>query len=638
MIISRYGEKKMANNSKTPQKSKPKQNSKSKKNEKKVNPWMIVLIVCAALAAMLVLVLIAINIARPAPEPPLAQDDSWQKVQDAGVLRVATSADYPPFSFHNADYVIDGFDPALIREIGKKLGVRVEISDNAFEGLGSTLRVGQADAVIAAISVTPEREALVDFSNIYYVGEDGILARSDSGIGTITNPGQMAGKRVGVQKLTAYAKWAQETLVDGGLIASNQLFVYAKPEHAVDDLKQGRLDLVILDLQPATAALSLGDLKLVGQGLDQQRFAIAVPSGANTLKAEINRALLTLQNEGKVNQLISTYLGLKPEDVIPPPTPEPTPEACIDAMQFVDDLTFDDKDLTDFPKVDPGQAFQKGWRIRNSGSCTWNSSYFIKYVHGSDPAAQMQGQPTAIKGEVKPGQTYDLYVDLVAPQAAGKYVGYWQMHNPANRSFGQTIWVAVKVVTTEPEVPTATTAPSATPTNLPQPTATVTALPPTPTATQVPPEPTATEIPPEPTATEKPGSDLLNAKWVLAGYLANIDDPELTDPIPDVELNLFFDENDAFNGNAGCNTYNGRYVTDGKQIIFKGFVVTQLLCEQPAGVMDQESMYLALLESAEEYRLNADEQLELIRWVINANNQREEKIILVFDGIRSTPR
>ena len=634
----------MANNkSKTTSKNKTKQNAKGKQNQKKTNPWMIVLIICAAVAFMLVLALIVINVAKPAPEPPIAQDDSWQKVLDAGVLQVATSADYPPFTYYNDDYVIDGFDPALIEEIGKKLGVQVEISDYAFEGLGATLKVGQADAIIAAISVTPEREALADFSNIYYVGQDGILALSDSGIGTITNVSQMAGQRVGVQRFSVYEKWAQETLVDGGIIHADQLFVYAKPEHAVDDLKMGRLDLVILDLQPATAALALGDLKLAGQGLSQQRFAIAVPHGANTLKAEINRALLTLQNEGKVNQLISTYLGLKPEDVIPPPTPEPTPEACIDAMEFVKDLSYDDEDLTNFPKIDPGESFQKGWRIKNSGSCTWTGSYFLKYVKGSDPAAQMQGQPTAVKGDVEPGQTYDVYVDLIAPQNAGKYVGYWQMHNAINKPFGQTIWVAVKVVSTEPEMPTETTAPSATPTNPPEPTATVTQVP---TETEVPPqptatatlEPTATEVPPQPTATEKPGSDLLNTTWVLANYLADLEDDELTEPIEDLEVSLLFEENDTFNGNAGCNNYNGRYVTNGLQIILDDFSVSRLICEEPAGVMEQETLFLRLMESVEEYRFNEDEQLEFIIYVINESNQREEKILLVFNDLQAMLR
>ena len=575
--------------------------------------------------------------------PPVAEDSSWARVAEAGVLRVATSADYPPFTYHNQDHVIDGFDPALIREIGAKLGVRVEIEDYAFEGLGAALKVGQADVAIAAISITPDRQTRYDFSDIYYVGQDGILARADSGIGNITNPGQMAGLRVGVQKYSVYEKWVQETLVAAGIISQDQLFSYAKPEHAVDDLRMQRLDLVIMDLQPATLALADGDLKLAGQGLNQQRLAIALPQGSAALRAKINDALLTLQNEGRVSQLAQQYLGLRPEDIIPPPTPEPTPEItstplptatdepCVDAMDFVEDLSFDDEDLSKFPLVDPGQSFQKGWRIKNTGNCSWNGSYYIKFVRGT----QMNGQPTAIKGEVKPGNTYDMYVDLVAPQEPGQYVGDWQMYNAANKAFGQTIWVAIEVRNLNPEQPTATVTPaaSATPTIPPPPTATNAP----PTATEVPPAPTATEVPPEPTATEEPGADLRDITWVLEGYLADLEDEDLTEPLEDVDVELVFKEKGELEGKAGCNTFTGRYVTDGTEIVFRDLQVPRRSCDQPPGIMEQEALFLQWIEQAEEYRINEDEQLEIILEVIE-DNQPVKKVILLFYDLRVQPR
>jgi len=568
-------------------------------------------------------------------DEPVSEDASWTRVQEAGVLKVATAADYPPFAYYDQDQNLGGFDPALIQEIGAKLGVRVEIADYAFEGLGATLGVGQADVAIAAITITPERATRFDFSNIYYVGEDGILARVDSEIDAITNPGEMAGLRIGVQKFSVYETWAQDVLVDGGIIAQDQLFSYAKAEHALDDLRHARVDLVIMDLQPATLALYDGVLKLVGQGLNQQRLAMALPKGAEALRGKINEALLALQNEGRVNQLIQAHLGLKPEDIIPPPTPEPTEAPCVDAMEFIEDLSYDDEDLTNFPKVDPGEAFQKGWRIKNSGTCIWNGTYFIKYVHGSDPAAQMSGQPTSIKGAVEPGETYDMYVDLVAPEVAGKYVGYWQMHNSENEAFGQTIWVAVRVRKTESEAPTATVTPetTSTPTEEPTPLPTATEVPPEPTATEVPPEPTATEVPPTPTATEEPGADLRDTTWILEAYLADLEDEELTEPIEDsngdVNVELVFKEEGELEGNAGCNTVTGRYVTDGTQIVFRDLLVTRLTCEEPAGIMEQEAIFLQWLEQAEEYRINEDGQLEIIIEVIE-DNQPVEKIILLF--------
>jgi polar amino acid transport system substrate-binding protein len=570
--------------------------------------------------------------------PPVAGDGSWERVQQAGVLRVATSADYPPFSYYNQDFVIDGFDAALIREIGQKLGVQVEITDYAFEGLGATLQVGQADAIIAALSVTPGRQNLVDFSNIYYVGEDGILAKVGSGIPAITDPTQLANLRIGVQKSSVYEAWADQVLVGSGLVTPEMIFSYAKPEQAIRDLKQGLLEVVILDLQPALfVEQSDPEVELVGRGLNPQQFAIALPKGASSLKAQIDQALAALQSEGRVSQLAQAYLGLQPGDILPPPTPAPTqiptavpspipsqvptqgptpiptPAPCIDAMEFVGDLNYDDEDLTNFPKVNPGEHFRKGWRIKNTGTCAWDSSFYISYVRGSEPAAQMGGQPTAILGLVQPGQTYDMYVDLIAPQTAGKYVGYWQMHNSAMTPFGQTIWVAVKVRKTEPTQP--------------PPTATV---PPLPTS----PEATATPVPPTPT--EEPGSDLLDTTWILDGYLVNIDDGNLTQPIPGTTVNLVFDKQGMINGNAGCNPYNGRFVTDGMHIAFKDLSISRGICDQPPGIMEQEAQFINWLQRTEEYRIDQNGQLEFIFYVME-NNQRVEKILMVLYDQRIGP-
>jgi hypothetical protein len=202
----------------------------------------------------------------------------------------------------------------------------------------------------------------------------------------------------------------------------------------------------------------------------------------------------------------------------------------------------------------------------------------------------------------------------------------------------QNAQLTAGVPTNTPE-PTATETPTETPTDTPEPTDTEvpTEIPtdtPEPTASEVPTEapteaPPPTEVPPEPVP---PGSDLLNMTWGLDEYLADIEDDALSETLPDVTVDLIFEEAGTFNGNAGCNTYSGRYVTDGLQIILTDFSVGLQICEQPPGIMEQEARYLDLLERAEEYRINANEQLEFIIYVLNTDNQREEKIILVYEG------
>ena len=67
------------------------------------------------------------------------------------------------------------------------------------------------------------------------------------------------------------------------------------------------------------------------------------------------------------------------------PTPTATPEPCIDEMAFVGDLNLDDQNMTAPPVMAPGQNFSKGWRMRNSGTCTWAPDYAIAYVNGTVP-------------------------------------------------------------------------------------------------------------------------------------------------------------------------------------------------------------------------------------------------------------
>ena len=119
--------------------------------------------------------------ATAAPSAPLAVDDSWERVEAAGKIVVGTSADYPPFEYYADDSVIDGFDIALMNEIGRRPGVGVEYRGFAFDGLGSALQLNQIDTAIAAISVTSERESTVDFAGVY-MGSTGKLCGEPPGI------------------------------------------------------------------------------------------------------------------------------------------------------------------------------------------------------------------------------------------------------------------------------------------------------------------------------------------------------------------------------------------------------------------------------------------------------------------------
>lgn len=390
------------------------------------------------------------------PQATAAPSGDWARLRAAGKMTVGTALDNPPFSTYDELFQPDGFDIALMTEIARRMGVEVEFTDFAFEGLLGAVQLKQVDVAIAAITITAERQAAVDFSDPYFFGNDGILTKSDSTITAVVSLADLVQRRVAVQRGSAYEKALQATVVKTGQMAATNLLSYAKPEHAVRDVREGRADLAILDLPVAEEYIRQGGVKLAGQGLLPQNYGMVVAKGS-TLLAQLNQALAQVQADGTAARLMEEYLeaGQQP----PTPTPTPTPAPCISGMAWAADLNYDDKNMQSPPVLKPGEAFKKGWRLKNAGTCAWSPTFTISYVNGNVPAAQMGGQAVQVGKTVAPGATADLYVNLVAPKAAGLYQGFWQMSNAEGTPFGQKVWVGIKVEAPPPPKPQPTAVP-----------------------------------------------------------------------------------------------------------------------------------------------------------------------------------
>jgi len=401
-------------------------------------------------AGLLVLDFVPYTAAPVETPSPAAVDTSWDRIQAAGKMIVGTSADYPPFESRVGENQIDGFDIALMDEIGRRLGVSIEYHDLPFDALGPALLGGQMDAAIAAISKTPEREAYADFSSVYLVDKGAALAQQAADI-TLTKLEDIAKYKVGVQRNSVYKNKIQTEFIDKGLMPADNLFAYEKAEDAVHDLVQARIELVIMDSQAAQAFAGTEGVKLVGIGGAEQDYAIALPKGAAALKAKIDDAISALFGDGTISALSERYLG-SPQ-VLPTPTPGPTsaPVAtptCVDNMALVQHLSKEGD-------MKPGQAFTVAWQVKNSGTCTWTTGYRLVFASGE----KMAGEPVAMAREVKPGETYDWQVNLVAPQKAGTYEGFWQQVDAQGRGVGEFLKVSIRVVSG----PTPTPKPTQTP-------------------------------------------------------------------------------------------------------------------------------------------------------------------------------
>ncbi len=117
------------------------------------------------------------------------------------------------------------------------------------------------------------------------------------------------------------------------------------------------------------------------------------------------------------------------------PNITPSPIICDDAA-FVADVS-----ISDGATVTAGQDFQKTWRVKNTGSCTWTTGYVIQYAYGE----QMGGRATNLTQEVLPGQEVDITVLMKAPATSGTYSGYWRMVNNNQYGFGEIFTILIVV-------------------------------------------------------------------------------------------------------------------------------------------------------------------------------------------------
>ncbi|MCA9921435.1 MAG: hypothetical protein KC421_03635 [Anaerolineales bacterium] len=125
------------------------------------------------------------------------------------------------------------------------------------------------------------------------------------------------------------------------------------------------------------------------------------------------------------------------------PVPDVDLETCTNSIEFVQDLNIPDDTL-----FAPGQEFEKGWRLRNNGTCPWTTEYGLVFVGGDQIPAPETNLLTQV---VVPGQTIDVSVQFTAPDAFGTYRSNWQLANAAGESFGinglleEAFWVQIEV-------------------------------------------------------------------------------------------------------------------------------------------------------------------------------------------------
>jgi polar amino acid transport system substrate-binding protein len=218
-------------------------------------------------------------------------------------LVMGTNAAFPPFEYiggANGDEVV-GFDIEIAEAIAKNAGRELRVEDMEFDTLLTALNAGKVDFTIAGMTITGEREKSVDFSAPYYEATQAVIVRKADN--QISSKDDLTGRTISVQLGTTGNEVAKDFTDDSNIVAFNTGF------EAIMELKNGKVDLMIIDEQPARNFVKQNpDLEVLSLSFEAEYYGIAVKEGNSELLAVINRTLEELKADGTYDKLLSEYM------------------------------------------------------------------------------------------------------------------------------------------------------------------------------------------------------------------------------------------------------------------------------------------------------------------------------------------
>lgn len=216
----------------------------------------------------------------------------------ADKLVMATNAEFPPYEYHEGDEIV-GIDAEIAEAIAEELGMELEIEDMAFDSIIPAVESGKADMGVAGMTVTEDRLKNVNFSDTYAEATQVVIVKEDS---DIAGPDDLTGKKVGVQLGTTgdiYASDIEDATVEQ----------YNKGFEAVQALSQGKIDAVVIDGQPAQEFVKeVEGLKILDEAFTEEEYAIAIAKDNEELLEEVNEALASLKESGKLDEIVGKYI------------------------------------------------------------------------------------------------------------------------------------------------------------------------------------------------------------------------------------------------------------------------------------------------------------------------------------------
>lgn len=232
-----------------------------------------------------------------------AMADDLEAIKKAGVLRIAMTGQYPPFNFVNKNNEVVGFDPAIGTEIAKRMGLKTQIITTAWDGIIGGLIAGKFDAVVGSMSITEERDKVIDFVGPYYNTKRAFFTVKGSDITSLDqlkDPNVTVGLTLG----ETHDQWARDQ--------GYNVKTYKGLPELLMELTNGRIDVVINDSIPVLLAMKSGQYDLAEiPAPDAEAFpaGIAIRENNPELQAAMQEALDSMMEDGTYLEIANEWVG-----------------------------------------------------------------------------------------------------------------------------------------------------------------------------------------------------------------------------------------------------------------------------------------------------------------------------------------
>ena len=218
---------------------------------------------------------------------------------EPGKLIMSTNAAFPPYEMTTDSGEFEGIDIETAQAIADKLGLELQIDDMDFDAALLSVQQGKADIVMAGVTVTDERKAVMDFSDSYATGIQSIIVPEGS---DIASPDDLAGKMIGTQRGTTGYIYCSDDFGDESVVA------YDDGLTAVQALNNGQVDAVVIDNAPAQEFVAANPgLKILDTSYAEEDYAIGMAKGSS-LEDAVNAALEELKADGTLQAIVDKYI------------------------------------------------------------------------------------------------------------------------------------------------------------------------------------------------------------------------------------------------------------------------------------------------------------------------------------------